>query len=356
MGCIVTRSGRGLALIGLLLLGSPALALPRVLVVHSWHDILWDRLWEQGLNSQLAARFELVRFDLDALRLAQPQLQQRVEQAWTQYQTLAPALVILGDDVALRELGPRLSDTQTPVVYLGINHNPRKYLSKTNGPHFTGIIERPLYERAIRQIAQLFPERSTRVLLLNDSQPGEEDVTDLMRIFGGNPSAKIQGLTIDLKVTRSWEQWQQWVLSSAEDGYDVLLFDSRYRLRNQAGTYVEPEAGVVRWMSQFSPLPLFSFYEDSVGPQLAVGGWVISGFDMGVAAGQLALELLEGSSPEQQRFPIFFDQATYLFSQTQLDRWQIRLPDAIRAQAQFAEHLHPAYQFDCASYSASICY
>ncbi|MEH6471127.1 MAG: hypothetical protein V7752_07745 [Halopseudomonas sp.] len=355
MGLIVRNKNYWLVLMWLLLLSQYALAQPKILVVHSWHDILWDRLWQKGLDEKLAARFELVRFDLDALRLTKPQLQQRVEQAWAKYHALTPELVILGDDVALRELGPRLANEDIPLVYLGINHNPRKYLSKTNGPKITGIIERPLYERAIRQITTLFPEPTKRVLFLNDSQPGEEAVTDLLRVFGGNASVTIQGMTIDLKVTRSWEQWQQEVLAAAENGYSVILFDSRYLIRDASERYVEPEAGVVRWMNQHSPVPIFSFYEDSIGPGLAIGGWVISGYDMGLKAGDMSLELLS-TRPKKEMFPLFYDKARYIFSKVELDRWHIALPEEIRSQAVFVESQQISYDFDCAKISDSICY
>ncbi|MEH6628177.1 MAG: hypothetical protein V7739_17170 [Motiliproteus sp.] len=357
MSSMAHRAKYSLVIILITMLLSPhILAKEKILVIHSWHDILWDRLWEKGLNDKLKENYDLVRFDLDALRQTKTQLQKTVKHALSTYRSLHPKLVILGDDIALKELGTKLEAENASVIYLGINHNPRKYLDKTHGKNFTGVIERPLYERSIRQIMRLFPAETLKVLLLNDSGPDEENVTDLLRIFGTKSSIKVQGVTIDLKITHSWEQWQQEVLSSEKNGYSAILFDSRYQLRDVTGQYVEPEIGVVRWMSSNSPLPIFSFYEDSIGPGLGIGGWVISGYEIGTAAGELALDLLDKEDSDENTFPVFYDKAKYIFSRTELNRWQIDLPIDIRTKAIFVEDLHTLWIFDCAKYDNSLCY
>jgi hypothetical protein len=109
-------------------------------------------------------------------------------------------------------------------------------------------------------------------------------------------------------------------------------------------------------MSRFSPVPIFGFYEDSIGPDLAVGGWVVSGTEMGLIAGELSLKLLSGTNSNSSYFPIYNDNGQYMFSRTQLNKWQIVLPEDIQSNAIFVEDRDTLWQFDCTKFNDSICY
>ena len=328
---------------------------PPILVIHSWHDILWDRLWEKALHNKLADKYQLIRFDLDAMRSSPGQLAKNADKAWEQYQSLDPKLVILGDDEALRVMGARFAN-RVPVVYLGINNNPRKLVGDILPNNLTGVIERPLYERALRHIIKLLPHNTDKVLFLNDAKLAASSVTDIGNIFSGNTSTKVGNVTFELVVTNVWEEWQQTVRNAKSSGYDAILFDSRYLIFDKKGTYVEPEPGVVRWMAEHSELPLFNFYEDSIGPGLSAGGWVISGYGIGSYAADLAIEILEKGKKPADIYPVYYDKGEYIFSRKQLDKWQIKLPKEIRENAIFSEDLHKLYEFDCKDYPQSICF
>ena len=326
-----------------------------ILVIHSWHDILWDRLWEKGLHDKLSNNYQLVRYDLDAMRSSADQLKKQADKAWDIFQELKPRLVILGDDAALKVMGLRFADT-VPVVYLGINNNPRELIGNIIPRNITGVLERPLYERALFQIVDLLPAGTDRVLLLNDSELNGSFVTNLGHIFGGKTIVTIGDVSIELKVATSWEGWQQATLKAKSDGYGAILFDSRYLLFDSKGTYVEPESGVVRWMAENSELPLFNFYEDSIGPGLSCGGWVLSGYGIGSVAADIVLEILEQNKLPEQIYPTYYKRGEYIFSRTQLKKWGVILPKSIKEQAKFVEDTHQFYQFDCKNFPDSICF
>ena len=328
---------------------------PSILVIHSWHDILWDRLWEKGLNDKLAAKYRLVRFDLDAMRVSSKQLLLNADKAWDIYTELKPSLVILGDDAALKMMGMRFADT-LPVVYLGINNNPRNLIGSIVPSNITGVMERPLYERALRHIVKLLPPNSDKILFLNDSQQTGASVTNISDIFRGKSNTKVGNVTIELVVTNVWETWQQAVMNAKSSGYDAILFDSRYLLFNTKGTYVEPETGVIRWMAKHSELPMFNFYEDSIGPQLSAGGWVLSGYGIGSTAANIVLDILENGKQPKDIYPVDYKKGEYIFSRVQLKRWGIELPSEIKNTATFAEDMHQLYNFDCNNYPESICF
>ena len=326
-----------------------------ILVIHSWHDILWDRLWELGLSEKLGDQYQLTRMDIDAMRLSDEQRTKRVEEIWKYYLKLQPGLVILGDDVALKEFGWRLENL-TPTVYLGINHNPRKYFTDGLIPeNITGVIERPLYRRAVHLLVDLLPAGSKRLMLINDSPVELGSVTDINEIFRGSTSVRVENIDIDLHIATSWEQWQETVLNAKNNGYDAILFDSRYLLRDASNRYVEPEPGVVRWMARNSPVPIFNFYEDSIGPGLSTGGWVVSGYEIGRIAADFVIQIMNGKKPGELP-PYHFNHGEYIFSREQLEYWNIQLPDAIKENAKFAEDTHKLYVFSCEHYPDSICY
>ncbi len=328
---------------------------PSILVIHSWHDILWDRLWEKALNDRLAAHYRLVRFDLDAMRVSPEQLLLNADKAWEIYTKLKPSLVILGDDAALKMMGMRFANT-LPVVYLGINNNPRNLIGSIVPSNITGVMERPLYERALRHIVKLLPPNSDKILFLNDSQQTGASVTNISDIFRGQSSTKVGNVSIELVVTNAWETWQQAVINAKSSGYDAILFDSRYLLFDAKGTYVEPEPGVIRWMAKHSELPMFNFYEDSIGPQLSAGGWVLSGYGIGSTAANIVLDILKNGKQPQDIYPVDYKKGEYIFSRVQLKRWGIELPQEIKDTATFAEDMHQLYSFDCKDYPVSICF
>ncbi|WP_169338288.1 ABC transporter substrate-binding protein [Colwellia piezophila] len=328
---------------------------PTILVIHSWHDILWDRLWGKALHDKLSNKYQLVRYDLDAMRITPEQLKINSNKAWDLFQSLEPSLVILGDDAALDQMGLRFAN-KLPVVYLGINNNPRSLIGTVIPSNITGVIERPLYERALRHIVKLLPVDADRVLFLNDVEQNGASVTNISSIFKGNTTTKVGNVIIELKIISQWEKWQQTVIDAKSSGYDAIIFDSRYLLFDKNGTYVEPEAGVVKWMAKNSELPMFSFYEDSIGPQLSAGGWVLSGYGIGLAAADIVKDILENGKKPIEIYPVNYQKGEYIFSRTQLKRWGIILPENIHNQATFAEDLHELYRFDCKNYPNSICF
>ncbi len=139
-----------------------------ILLIESYHaDYPWDVSYKSGLQEVLQSKYTLKHFEMNTKRLPTSQHREMAELAWKKYQELKPDLVIIGDDAGLSHLGPRFAETTTPVVYLGINNNPRNYF--THAPdNITGILERPIFKRSILSIKSLLP-RAKNVLVLFDT-------------------------------------------------------------------------------------------------------------------------------------------------------------------------------------------
>lgn len=318
----------------LLLLGVSAGAAEKtILVVESYNvEMQWDVDYKEALRTALDKHYRLEFFQMDTKRLPKAQHAAMADKAWALYQTLHPALVILGDDAALKFLAPRLGTTTTPVVYLGINNNPREYFDAAVIKNITGVLERPVLKRNIAFVQRILPA-TRRALVLFDTDVTSQVV--LRETFGGKTEQTIGGVQVELKLIEHWEQWQEQVLH-AKDHYDVIFLGLYQALRDASGKSANTTDEVARWTSEHTPIPAFGFWDWAVGPEKTVGGLVLYGKDQGKAAGEMALKILGGVSPDKI-YPVTADRGNFLYSRTQLRRYGIVLPPDIAAMASYTD-------------------
>ena len=250
------------------LLGSPS-AYADILVIESYHkEYAWDESYRRALDEHLGKTHTLHYFQMDTKRLPVEQFAKQAEAAWQAYQTINPELVILADDNALRFLGPRLGHTQTPVVYLGINRNPREYgVHRFN--NITGVLERPLLRRSIVSIKKLMP-KAENVLVMFDA--GTTSQAAVEGIFASRHLLDTSGVHTQLRVYKHWSRWQRSVLKAREEGFDAIIVGLYHTLVDDEGQHVDANK-VMSWTSQHNQLPLFSFWDFAIGPEKTAGGW-----------------------------------------------------------------------------------
>jgi ABC-type uncharacterized transport system substrate-binding protein len=302
---------------------------PTILVVQSYHrDYAWDVSYKQGLEETLGDAYSLRYFEMDGKRIPVHDYETKAEQAWQIYLELKPVMVILGDDTALRYLGQKFVGLSTPVVYLGINNNPR-YYGMVGHPNITGILERPLLKRSLIMINDFLPIR--RILVLFDS--GVTAHIEKEESFGGNPSLSYSGIQVDLRLIHDYAKWKETVLSSKSNGYDAIIVGLYQTLVDDKGQHV-PSQELLRWTSSHTPVPPFAFWDFAVDKNGAIGGYVLRGFEQGLDAGLIARKLLSGLSAQNQ-IPKTASSGVLLFSRSQLLKWGISLPRKLADKATF---------------------
>jgi ABC-type uncharacterized transport system substrate-binding protein len=301
-----------------------------ILVIQSYHnENAWDISYKKGLEEVLGREHDLVYFEMDTKRLPESEFNMRAAQAWQAYRALQPDLVILGDDNALKYLGAKFKDTETPVVYLGINANPRKY-GVTRAVNITGVIERPLLRRSILMLKKMLPLK--RALVLLDSKETSRVIKE--DIFHGQGSMNLAGIKIDIRLISTFEEWQKQVKRARERKYDVLVAGLYHTLVDRNGEHVDPEH-VITWTSANSQVPPFGFWDFSVGADKNIGGYVIFGYEEGRLAGEIAQDVLAGDKRHVRSET--GGQGRFMFSKKQLDKWGIELPEEIRRPATFVD-------------------
>ena len=317
--------------IGCVLLALSAFAEEQtILLIESYHaDYAWDVSYKKGIQEVLGSAYRVETFQMDTKRLPPSEHQAKADEAWATYQRLKPVLVFLGDDAALKFLATRFAETTTPVIYLGINANLRSYLP-AGAKNFTGVLERPLYARSIIILKELLPMKN--ILVLFDTDRTSQIV--LAEVFEGNAEFTTAQVHADIKLVKGWDEWQQDVLN-AKGRYDALFVGLYQTLVNQEGQHI-PDTDVIAWTSANTPIPLFGFWDFSVGAEKTIGGLVLSGEEHGRIAAEIALEVLAGSSSEHV-FPQTTRSGQLLFSRKQLEKFHLELPPNLASKAEFVE-------------------
>ena len=99
-------------------LPATAIAKKTILVIESYHsEFAWDQSYISGLQSIFKEDFRLLYFQMNTKRLPVNLHQQQADHAWQYFQQSQADLVVLGDDNALKYLGPRFTETDVPVVF-----------------------------------------------------------------------------------------------------------------------------------------------------------------------------------------------------------------------------------------------
>ena len=316
-----------------LLAASPmALAKPLVLILESYHQgFAWDACYTRGIRAVLGDCCRIEKFEMDTKRLPETAYAAQADKAWQKIQTLRPDLVISGDDNALRLVGPKLANRNIPLVFLGINQDPKSYFNNTLPANVTGLLERPLMLRNISGIHQWLPQ-ARRLLVLFDTETTSRIAA--REVFRNQASLTLSGLRVDLKLVGQWQDWQRTVREAKQSGYDAIAVGLYQHVFDQQKN-VDADT-VLRWTSQNSTVPLFGFWDFAVGRDKTIGGLLLGGEAHGREAGEIAKAILNGQRPADIP-PKVGTRGQLIFSRSQLARFGIRLPQAVAAMASYVD-------------------
>jgi len=317
-----------LTLLGLLLGSAEGHGRDTVLVIHSYDlDLEWTNQCNRGIVGVLADRYNLEYVYLDTKRIPESEFRRRADEALETFRRIEPDVVMLGDDNALRLLGPAISETGRPVVYFGINGNPRIYFDRMPA-NVIGILERiPLFPW-IRYLQGIVPD-TKRVLVLMDESPTSAGLVEVT--FAGRKSVEFDGCIVSYETTSSWARWQRIVLGP--ERYDLILIPVFHALKREDNTHVAYEE-VVGWTSEHSAVPVFATQDYAVGDDGVVGAYTIFGEEHGRTAALMVKGILEGG--DMLELSVVADQkGLFYFNKKQLDRFGLILPEEVRSQAVF---------------------
>lgn len=318
-----------LALLSLFVLGSATLAADDVLIIESYHaEYQWDADYTLGIEGVLGSKYSVITFELDTRRISKDKFEEKAEEAWQKYLEVKPKLVFLGDDRAMKYLAPKFVETDTPVVFLGVNKTPGDYYDTATTKNITGVLERPLVEQSLALIAQIIEPTPQKALVL--FVKGTSSQTALADIFTGKSVLKVSGMEAELKLIGDWSEWQNTVKNAKVDGYDVAFIGFHHKVTDDGKPV--PSGKVLEWSSKNFPIPVFGYWSSFAGVDKTAGGLVLCGKEQGKDAAEIALKILEGALPSTIP-PMIGENGQLLFSRKQLDRYKLTLPANINSKA-----------------------
>lgn len=296
-----------------------------VFFVHSYHKgYPWVQSYYTSFLQELGP-YSVKDFEMDTKRLPDTEFNRQAERALKNISVSGPDLVVLSDDNALRLLGPELIRQNIPLVFLGINANPRHYLTMTD--KVAGILERPLYKRSVAELHRIIPQL-TKILVLLEASTTSQAIIDSS--FYGKTRHNIDGTEIYVEQINHFTDWRRRVVSARSQQYDVIILGNYARIKDQTQQPI-PLDTVTLWTSKHSPVPVFAFWKFSAGKDRAIGGLLLSGADQGKQAAIIARHYLKtGSMPQPLvRTP---KKGEFIFSLSEMKRWRLSLPEDIARQ------------------------
>lgn len=233
-------------------------------------------------------------------------------------------MIMIGDDTALKLLAERLVDYEKPVVFLGINNNPRSYFSNSRIPvNFTGVLEHLPVFPWIRYIKKILPESKNGLVLLDNSPTSEAIINTSFR---SETALVFEGLSIEYKIAQDWDNWKGFIQFSSD--YDFIVMPTFHNVKDN-GKHVDNKK-VIHWTSENSTIPVFAHQDYAVGDNDVVGAYVIYGTTHGAQAAEIVKRILKDGKRPGEISPILDSEGQFYFNKKQLQRFKIDLPDKIK--------------------------
>jgi len=289
----------------------------RIFVVSSYHQ---EYLWSQDTNRGLCAALVAFKYFDDEKQSGEYTRSDYVEtsravvkKAWMdtkrrpsrdeiahatgrivgEIRAFRPDLILLGDDNAANYIGNQFIDTDTPIVFWGINGTPLKYglLDSIDRPghNVTGIYQAGYVEDCLKYLKRLVPKIRTFAILSDDSETGRAKAKELQNLaLEGRLALELRGSV----VTNSLSVWKAEALR-LRDQVDAFFVLNHNTIQDDQGRVVDPlELGA--WYLQNVKKP-----DCGQERQFAVEGMLLtvddSGFKQAYEAMKDAQEILTGT-------------------------------------------------------------
>lgn len=296
-----------------------------MLVIQSGGQLAsWDKGHNKALKKILGKRHRIHVLKMEMEEADKKALSVKAEEIWKKYKRLKPKHIILADDEAIGLLGKRFAKEDVSVVFLGANGNPRSRFGTNGFPHnVTGVLERPLIRKSIFSLSQLIPS-TKKVLVLFDKSADSNAALDQISYR----TKKINNVRVDIKQVTYSRAWKSEIIDAEENGYDAIFIGYYHGLKDKEDVVVAPE-DVITWSNQNTTIPLFAYWDNSVGKGKATGGLLVNNYEQGVSAAKLLLQAAEGRIPNS----VICSRGQLVFSRSELKRWDIDLPKSILLQA-----------------------
>jgi PAS domain S-box-containing protein len=293
-------------------------SISKVLVIHSYHpSFQWTARIGQGIDAAFEKSFPDADLNiefLDSKRLFDKAYQEQLRDLFrVKFTNTQFDVIIVSDDDALdfmldygQELFPGV-----PVVFCGINvyHDQR-----TQGlGEVTGILEIIDFAGTVDLALRFFPQTNEIIIIGDQTRTGK----DLARKVMSMASEQFSEINFRLINDKQLPEIKE-ALSSLEENSVILFLPFTTEITGKT----IPLDHVVSSISEMAQAPVFGLW-DFMFPHGTLGGKVVSGYQQGFHAGELAIRVLRGEPAGS--IPVVSEtKSVYYFDHQQLERFGIR--------------------------------
>ena len=295
---------------------SPAKENPKAVILFSYRQGWWavddeNRGIAQGLSTlgfDEGRNIEITRLYMDTktVNKTTAQMESAATSLLKQIETIAPDVLLIMDDDALRHVGAKLLDFPLPIVFGGINlvvtdadygwidSERRVSLADSMerpGHNITGVLERIAISSGFNLLHQILPQAKMALFLSDNSLLSRQ----MLRAAG--EKAALTDLPIKIVkqlFTDSYEEMQQTVLDF-QNRVDCIVMFLPWTFEERNGQHV-PQERVVRWLLENNKRPGIA-YLDVLAEEGFLCGVVVDMVQQGAHAGIIAGRILHGESP-----------------------------------------------------------
>lgn len=314
-----------------LLLISPLCFGKTVVVIESYHsEYKWDSDYLKAIQENLGTQHDIHVLALDTKRLPRDEWPAKTASIQAEVDRIQPDIAILGDDNAFLLMSEYLVDKKIPVVFFGVNGSVQQY-PLLEHPLVTGVLERPFFAQSVRHIRKVIRPHDNFLILMDDSPTMRNAVNEY---FGEAREASLHGSNVDIVLTNNKDEWLN-AVDEAHKHYDAIIVGTHHTIRDNEGKYVQPD-DLIKRAFYTSQIPIFSFWDISIGKQQAIGGFTVSARQEGITASRLASFVLNGMRPDQVP-RIQSVSGHYIYSESGLQHWNLNLSPLIASQSVYVE-------------------
>ncbi|MCI5222328.1 MAG: PAS domain S-box protein [Candidatus Electrothrix sp. AR4] len=293
---------------------------PRILFINSYHPgYSWSDEIERGVLERFAESGKKVDFYveyLDTRRFTDQKLQEKTADIiHSKYQQFDHDLIIVSDNAAFdfsiknrERLFPN-----TPVVFCGYNNFRPKILHGLTD--ISGVNEEINVASLVETAIFIQPNLKNLVFILST----------------GEASSSVISKHVEASIAPIYKKQYEVVLLKDVSVYQIR--ETLSRLRGESALFLVGQTSDMgkgraltpvengRLISDASPIPAYTLWNFHLGTGV-LGGRIVTGYDQGVAAGKIALQILSGEKAEN--IPVVMESPTsYIFDYNVMERFDI---------------------------------
>jgi putative ABC transport system substrate-binding protein len=249
-----------------------------------------------GGGLKLGVDYRMIKETMDALTHTTPeQMQAQASRILADIKTRKPDMVLTTDDDALSWVGLTLDDI--PVVFNGVNGDPRRYLSSAKidsiekpGHNLTGVYQTTYYRQSLLLTKKLVPSAGTFATITDKTTTGRTLLESLKSVDRAS-------LPLQWKDSLESDQFSRWKekIKAWQNQVDVVFLLSANAVLDQQGNRMTMKQ-VIEWIAANSTLPDTACWTEQVQ-----NGILVSATDDGAQQGRfsaaLTLKILQGADP-----------------------------------------------------------